>query len=90
MIDTFNLYMDEFEDDLGGGDEAFADVQFRIVPASEDEGNAEENAVLAGLDIYDLLELRNAVQETLDVIVTAALDPAFLEQMERDLSEMEQ
>jgi len=89
QMNTFNLYMDELPDDFGGDGEgeadAFGAVQFRLVPASEDDGNPEENAVLAGLDIYDLLELRNAIQEIVDVIATASLDPAFVEQMERDL-----
>jgi len=84
-VNTFNLYMDEVPDDFGDDGDAFGEVQFRLVPASEDEGNPEENAVLAGLDIYDLLELRNAIQEIVDVIATASLDPAFVEQMERDL-----
>lgn len=84
-MNTFNLYMDELPTEFGGDDEAFGEVQFRLVPASEDDGNPEENAVLAGLDIYDLLELRNAIQEIVDVIATASLDPAFVEQMERDL-----
>jgi hypothetical protein len=84
-MNTFNLYMDELPADFGGQDEAFGDIQFRLVPSSEDDGNPDENAVLAGLDIYDLLELRNAIQEVIDVIATASLDPAFVEQMERDL-----
>ena len=87
-MNTFNLYMDELQVEFGDGDDAFGEVQFRLVPASEDDGNPEENAVLAGLDIYDLLELRNSIQEIVDVIATASLDPAFIEQMEHDLEEM--
>ena len=84
-MNTFNLYMDELPEDFGDDGDALGEIQFRLVPASEDDGNPEENAVLAGLDIYDLLELRNSIQEIVDVIATASLDPAFVEQMERDL-----
>ena len=87
-MDTYNLYMDEIGDDYADNTESFSEVMFRLVPSSEDDGNPEENAVLAGLDIYDLLELRNAIQEVVDVIATASLDPSFVEQMERDLEEL--
>lgn len=88
-METFNLYMDEFEPIGENGDEDFADIQFRLVPASEDDGNPSEDAVLAGLDVYDLLELRNAIQEVIDLIATASLDPSFVEQMERDLEDLD-
>ena len=81
-MNTFNLYMDEVPDDLGAEEESFSDVIFRLVPASEDDGDPED-AVLAGLDVYDLLDLRNAVQEVIDVFATASLDPAFVEQLEQ-------
>ncbi len=87
-MNTFNLYMDELPAGFGDGEDEFGEVQFRLVPASEDDENPAENAVLAGLDIYDLLALRNAIQEIVDVIATASLDPAFIEQMERDLEEI--
>ena len=84
-MNTFNLYMDEIPAGFGTGDDEFSEVQFRLVPASEDDGNPEEQAVLAGLDIYDLLELRNAIQEIVDIIATASLDPKFAEEVSRDL-----
>ena len=87
-MNTFNLYMDELPDTYGDASASFSEVQFRLVPASEDDGNPEENAVLAGMDIYDLLELRNSIQEVIDVIATASLDPEFVEQMERELEEL--
>lgn len=82
-MNTFNLYMDEVPDDLPAGEEAFSDVIFRLVPSVEDDGNVDD-AVLEGLDIYDLLDLRNAIQEVIDVFATASLDPAFVEQLEMD------
>ncbi len=84
-MNTFNLYMDEIPDELDNGQDVFSQVQFRLVPASEDDADADEQAVLAGLDVYDLLDLRNAIQEVIDVIATASLDPSFVEQLEEGI-----
>ncbi|MGD9712494.1 MAG: hypothetical protein AB7V46_10560 [Thermomicrobiales bacterium] len=81
-MNTFNLYMDEMPDDIEGDEDSYSDVIFRLVPASEDDADPED-AVLAGLDIYDLLDLRNSIQEVIDVFATASLDPAFVEQLEQ-------
>lgn len=86
MNTTFNLYMDEVPPDLSEGQESYSDVLFRLVPAIEDESDPEE-AVLAGLDVYDLLDLRNAIQEVIDIFATASLDPAFVEQLEEGAGE---
>ena len=74
-METFNLYMDEFEHPALGDAPDVSEIQFRVVPASVDEGDSGEDAVLAGLDILDLVDLRNAIQEVIDVIAIAALDP---------------
>jgi hypothetical protein len=87
-MNTFNLYMDELPAAYGDGADAFSEVQFRLVPATEDDGNPEEDAVLAGLDVYDLLDLRNAIQEVIDVIATASLDPSFIEEIEEELGDL--
>jgi hypothetical protein len=73
-MDTFNLYMDELPNDLNGGDESFVEVQFRVVPSSVDEGNAEEDAILAGLDVFDLIELRDEIQQVIDLLATAGFE----------------
>jgi hypothetical protein len=73
-METFNLYMDELPNDLNGDEESFIEVQFRIVPASVDEGNAEEDAILAGLDIFDLIELRDEIQQVIDLLATAGFE----------------
>ncbi|MCA9860129.1 MAG: hypothetical protein KC438_10420 [Thermomicrobiales bacterium] len=70
-METFNLYMDELSSDLNGGAEGFVDVQFRIVPASADDGDPEQDAVLAGLDIFDLIDLRDELQGVIDALATA-------------------
>ncbi len=83
-MNTFNLYMDEVPAELAEGQEMFSDVLFRLVPSFEDDSDPED-AVLAGLDIYDLLDLRNAIQEVIDIFATASLDPAFVEQLEEEV-----
>lgn len=70
-METFNLYMDELSSDVNGDAEPFVEVQFRIVPASADDGNPEADAVLAGLDLFDLIDLRDELQVVIDALATA-------------------
>jgi hypothetical protein len=69
-VETFNLYMDELSSDLNGDADPFVQVQFRIVPSSADEGDPEVDAVLAGLDIFDLIDLRDEIQGVIDALAT--------------------
>jgi hypothetical protein len=73
-MDTYNIYMDE----LPGDDDAEAgiEVDFRVVPNSQDDGDPENNAVLAGLDLVDLINLRDAVQQEIDSFALLALEAA--------------
>lgn len=73
-METFNLYMDELSGDLKGDADRFVEVQFRIVPASADEGDPEVDAVLAGLDIFDLIDLRDEIQGVIDALATAGFE----------------
>lgn len=73
-METFNLYMDELSGDLNGDADRFVEVQFRIVPASADEGDPEVDAVLAGLDIFDLIDLRDEIQGVIDALATAGFE----------------
>lgn len=73
----FNLYMDELGDGEGRPGQTFPDVVFRIVTSSEDEGDPENDAVLSGLDIHDLIDLRQVLQEVIDVIAASSVDPAM-------------
>ena len=73
-METFNLYMDELSSDVNGDAERFVEVQFRITPASVDEGNAEADAVLAGLDIFDLIDLRDEIQGVIDALATSGFE----------------
>lgn len=73
-MDTFNLYMDELPAGMNGDDETALEIQFRVVPNSNDDGDPENNAVLAGLDLFDLIELRDAVQEVIDAVALASLE----------------
>ncbi|MBN9015237.1 MAG: hypothetical protein J0H25_19900 [Rhizobiales bacterium] len=73
-MDTYNIYMDE----LPGDDDSDAgiEVDFRVVPNSQDDGDPENNAVLAGLDLVDLINLRDAVQQEIDSFALMALEAA--------------
>jgi hypothetical protein len=73
-VDTYNIYMDE----LPGDEESDAgiEVDFRVVPNSQDDGDPENNAVLAGLDLVDLINLRDAVQQEIDSFALMALEEA--------------
>ncbi|HET9660433.1 MAG TPA: hypothetical protein VFP05_08875 [Thermomicrobiales bacterium] len=73
-METFNLYMDELSSDLNGDADKFVEVQFRIVAGSADEGDPEADAVLAGLDIFDLIDLRDEIQGVIDALATTGFD----------------
>lgn len=73
-METFNLYMDELSSDLNGDADRFVEVQFRIVPGSSDDGDPEADAVLAGLDLFDLIDLRDEIQGVIDALATAGFD----------------
>ena len=64
-MDTYNIYMDEASADGMNGD-TDVDVNFRVVSASMDSDDAEENAVIVGLDLIDLMNLRDALQNEID------------------------
>jgi hypothetical protein len=57
--------MDEASADGMNGD-TDVDVNFRVVSASIDTEDAEENAVIVGLDLIDLMNLRDALQNEID------------------------
>ncbi len=77
-MDTYNIYMDELpsseEMDGDGGYE----VEFRVVANSQDDGDPENNAVLAGLDLVDLINLRDALQQEIDNYALSALEAQSL------------
>jgi hypothetical protein len=55
------------------GEEGY-EVEFRVLPDSADDGNPETNAVLAGLDLVDLINLRDALQQEIDNFALTALE----------------
>ncbi|MGH2533058.1 MAG: hypothetical protein ACRDJW_12235 [Thermomicrobiales bacterium] len=73
-MDTYNIYMDESPvgSELDGDGDM--EVEFRVVPNSTDDGDPEENAVLAGLDLVDLINLRDAIQQEIDNYALMALE----------------
>ncbi len=76
-MDTYNIYMDEASADGLNGDTDL-EVNFRVVAASEDEDEAEENAVIVGLDLVDLLNLRDALQGEIDNFTLLAFEASAM------------
>ena len=72
-MDTYNIYMDEASADGLNGDTDL-EVNFRVVAGSEDQDDAEENAVIVGLDLVDLLNLRDALQSEIDNFTLLAFE----------------
>jgi hypothetical protein len=65
--------MDEASADGLNGDTDL-EVNFRVVAGSEDQEEAEENAVIVGLDLVDLLNLRDALQSEIDNFTLLAFE----------------
>jgi hypothetical protein len=76
-METYNIYMDEAPAADANGDEAW-EVEFRVVGQSIDDGDPEHNAVLAGLDLVDLINLRDALQQEIDNFALTALEAQAL------------
>lgn len=72
-VESYNVYMDEAPAD-GVDNEENWEVEFRVVPNSADDGDPENNAVLAGLDLIDLINLRDALQQEIDNFALTALE----------------
>jgi len=85
-METYNIYMDETPEGSLNGDEGY-EVEFRVVPNSTDTGNPEENAVLAGLDLVDLINLRDALQQEIDNYALMALEAQAAQDEETGESE---
>ncbi|MDQ3443994.1 MAG: hypothetical protein M3490_10345 [Chloroflexota bacterium] len=75
-MDTYNIYMDELPTGEAFDGEEMVEVEFRVVPGSQDDGDAESNAVIAGLDLVDLINLRDALQQEIDNYALSALEVA--------------
>jgi hypothetical protein len=74
---TYNIYMDEAAADGLNGDTDL-EVSFRVVSGEEDADNPEENAVIVGLDMVDLMNLRDAIQFALDDFNMMAFEAVVL------------
>ena len=73
-METYNIYMDEAPADGEGDPDEGLEVEFRVVPNSTDDGDPENNAVLAGLDLVDLINLRDVLQQEIDNYALSALE----------------
>jgi hypothetical protein len=73
-VETYNIYMDELPtgEEFDGDD--MVEVEFRVVPGSDDDGDPESNAVIAGLDLVDLINMRDALQLEIDNFALTALE----------------
>lgn len=83
-VDTYNIYMDELPTGEEFDGEEMVEVEFRVVPATNDDGDAEANAVIAGLDLVDLINLRDALQQEIDDYALAALESEALKLAETE------
>jgi hypothetical protein len=73
-METYNIYMDELTTGAELDGEGGYEVQFRVAPNSTDEGDPENNAVLANLNLYDLIDLRDAIQQMIDDVAMQSLE----------------
>jgi hypothetical protein len=73
-METYNIYMDEIPTGSEIDGEASFEVEFRVAANSQDTGDPETNAVLAGLDLVDLINLRDAIQAEIDTFALIALE----------------
>lgn len=73
-METYNIYMDEIPTGSELDGEAGYEVEFRVAANSQDDGDPENNAVLAGLDLVDLINLRDAIQGEIDNFALIALE----------------
>jgi hypothetical protein len=83
-VDTYNIYMDELPTGEEFDGEEMVEVEFRVVPGSTDDGDPESNSVIAGLDLVDLINLRDALQQEIDDYALAALESQALKLSEAE------
>jgi hypothetical protein len=83
-VDTYNIYMDEMPTGEEFDGEEMVEVEFRVVPGTNDDGDPESNAVIAGLDLVDLINLRDALQQEIDDYALAALESQALKLAESE------
>lgn len=83
-MDTYNVYMDEMPTGEEFDGEEMVEVEFRVVPGANDDGEPENNAVIAGLDLVDLINLRDALQQEIDDYALAALESQALKLAESE------
>jgi len=75
-MDTYNIYMDELPSGEEFDGEEMIEVEFRVVPNSEDEAEVSATAVIGGLDLVDLINLRDTLQQEIDNYALSALELA--------------
>lgn len=86
-MDTYNIYMDELPTGEEFDGDEMVEVEFRVVPAADDDGDPENNAVIAGLDLVDLINMRDALQQEIDNYALTALENEATTLDDEDLDE---
>ena len=79
-MDTSNIYMDELPTGEEFDGDEMVEVEFRVVPGSDDDGEPETNAVIAGLDLVDLINLRDSIQQEIDNYALTALETEAMQE----------
>ena len=79
-MDTYNIYMDELPTGEEFDGDEMVEVEFRVVPGSDDDGEPETNAVIAGLDLVDLINLRDSIQQEIDNYALTALETEAMQE----------
>jgi hypothetical protein len=73
-VETYNIYMDELTTGAELDGEGGYEVQFRVAANSTDDGDPENNAVLANLNLYDLIDLRDSIQQMIDDVAMQTIE----------------
>ena len=79
-MDTYNIYMDELPTGEEFDGDEMVEVEFRVVPGGDDDGEPETNAVIAGLDLVDLINLRDSIQQEIDNYALTALETEAMQE----------
>ncbi len=73
-METYNIYMDELPTGEEFDGDEMVEVEFRVVPGSEDSSDDDNTPVVAGLDLVDLINLRDSLQQEIENYALTALE----------------
>lgn len=75
-METYSIFMDEISSGSAadGDDDSGYEVEFRVVGTTDEHAEDDASAVLAGLDLVDLINLRDVLQAEIDSYTLGALE----------------